>query len=1773
MSSPRFSRFLRLLALVPLFAFCVSHAQESQLISGQNVNMVSGTDWPNGDPFLQRQNEPSIGVSSRNELHLLAGSNDYRTVDLPGLPEGKTTGDSWMSMYFSYDGGGRWISTLLPGYPQDQSDTGMASPIFGYEASADPVIRSGTHGLFYYAGIAFDRGESPKSSGFISRFIDLNNDERNGSIEYLGTSLYDEDLDGSDFIDKPWIAVDKPRGNAQTKILSVDHDDDPQTPAITQEVQCGNLYVAWARIRGDGTSATSSDLMFARSEDCGDTFIGHKVLNTPNTINQGAAIAVDPQSGRVQVAWRQFASSTMSCTEKSNYWRDNPDAWPVDEITLAGYTLSSASGGTVIVNNADDDDDHDYNNDDGDSDDHENDENFEFDWDDDADKPNGLMRQLLAAWLNVLSGADPTEIADELAEAEAWLVDNPLGSKPAKAAKKRGNQLRKILRDFNKGKLGVKSCSVVTSMDAGGVELPNAIMTVYSTDNGDTFSTPISASGDNYFPFEQGTTEYSFRSSGYPTMTFDGDGRAYIAFTTRGLAVPDFDPVGGDGRIVVTTSNDGSNWSFPLPIDEPEVRGHQFMPALEFSRGKVFLLYYDFRDDISGVFDRFVTDRPVDATTPRHTVDVRTAQADAADVPEFTNYSVSDQGSTQASRYPYLLIEGTAGPGGDPQSQQTQYNPPNLPMFKGGLVPFFGDFIDIAAVHFTRDEFGVWDFDTDPANGSPVVHAVWTDNRDIVPPLDGDWTSYVPPTDPNNPGGMSIFDPSQAVPVCTPGVTGPDRTKMRNQNIYTSRLTQGLAVALPGNNRPLGVIQRAFVSFVQNLTNENKFYRLEILNQPVGGAASFEQFSISTSIDEKVNANSSISRSIFANSTSASASIDILVTEIYSLGGAPILGGLTATARINPDPSAPAPSDNSILTEENYTPAVFNPAIFNPAVFNPALLGTDPKVGIYSADLFANSSDPTQAALQQMSLLNPAVFNPAIFNPAVFNPAVFNPAVFNPAVFNPAVFNPAVFNPAVFNPAVFNPAVFNPAVFNPAVFNPAVFNTSLVETSVVIENQGNTTAAYSLNLDLENPPTGFLFQVMVYKTYQVPEIDGCNLVETTAQEQLVNELTPNVDGSLLDPNSTSFYIPPGDNVVVTVRIVPDPNNPVDPTTIATLPTLDLSQSVVPQAVDTVSAGNGETEPTPVTILAPSVPVLAINAVSLNNGAVGSFYSQTLGTTGGNGSPVSWSLAPLSAPLPAGLILNAASGQITGTPGIGTQGLYSFTARARDNDQTAQQGFSLQIDAGVVVTSNALFAETVIVNDQDIQSDGTLLVANNLGNLAEPQTINGLPFGDQQPWTGSGLVIGGGDFSVDPTFSVSLDAVLSNLVYSPTLNPIVRTVNGLTQGENYRIQMLFSNDLNLTGNEIQVTVEGVTHVLNNWQDDAINLVVDFEASGTSVNVTFEPGPDYVPGSFAFDEPGRVNVNAYAVHQVDYIFDQKQAVFDTTVGVLALSAVGVASEQKLAQVVTAGITGTLDEVRMPVSCSSGDLQVEIQGVNASGVPNGVVLASETFSAAEMPTFAGGSYGGNVVFLRPFNFSSPTAFNAGDQFAIVLEAVAGGSCALYQGPATGDSYPGGKSFFDARPNQPGWVETFGTTRLDYPFMTKMTPGPQVLASLWRADFDLSSSTTASGPFVCLRNWYTFSTQPAVANMNVEIYDENGGPSIGNEGYSVSGGSNLGDEILVSGSALADGVGYMLIEFTDETLLQSVEVEGRSGQCIGGGVTGYFFSTLTKMPIGIIP
>src|SRR5687768_9927455 len=174
-SSLRRSRISAAVLLALLAAIGVRlSAQQQQPVASSNINMVSGTTFPDGDPYLQRQNEPNAAVSTRNPLHLLAGANDYRTVDLPGpfdpMRGFKMAADAWLGLFKSVDGGKTWTSTLLPGFPQDESTIGKSprNELYGkaYQGATDPVVRSGTNGLFYYAGVAFTRGTQQPSAIF-----------------------------------------------------------------------------------------------------------------------------------------------------------------------------------------------------------------------------------------------------------------------------------------------------------------------------------------------------------------------------------------------------------------------------------------------------------------------------------------------------------------------------------------------------------------------------------------------------------------------------------------------------------------------------------------------------------------------------------------------------------------------------------------------------------------------------------------------------------------------------------------------------------------------------------------------------------------------------------------------------------------------------------------------------------------------------------------------------------------------------------------------------------------------------------------------------------------------------------------------------------------------------------------------------------------------------------------------------------------------------------------------------------------------------------------------------------------------------------------------------------------------------------------------------------------------------------------------------------------------------------------------------------------------
>jgi hypothetical protein len=177
------------------------------------------------------------------------------------------------------------------------------------------------------------------------------------------------------------------------------------------------------------------------------------------------------------------------------------------------------------------------------------------------------------------------------------------------------------------------------------------------------------------------------------------------------------------------------------------------------------------------------------------------------------------------------------------------------------------------------------------------------------------------------------------------------------------------------------------------------------------------------------------------------------------------------------------------------------------------------------------------------------------------------------------------------------------------------------------------------------------------------------------------------------------------------------------------------------------------------------------------------------------------------------------------------------------------------------------------------------------------------------------------------------------------------------------------------------------------------------------------------------------------------DQEQPIIDAGGNAVAL---GGYYEQKLAQVVTAGLAGRLAEVRFPLECvaSPADVVIRIESVVA-GRPSGDILATTVRPVTDFPSF-----GGLPPEFRGIVIDEPAEFAAGDQFAITLETA--GNCSIFPGPG-GDSYPGGNSFFDSRPNPPGWVCDceFAGSPWDLPFQTLVDGATTVGVDIKPGDF----------------------------------------------------------------------------------------------------------------------
>ena len=397
----------------------------------------------------------------------------------------------------------------------------------------------------------------------------------------------------------------------------------------------------------------------------------------------------------------------------------------------------------------------------------------------------------------------------------------------------------------------------------------------------------------------------------------------------------------------MTTTTDAATFTPTFAVNDQEIidgqavhlPGHQLMPSLAFAGGKLMLVYFDLRETRSQVHAKWIDDRtaidfghdPVTGLPSRHTVDLRAVMGTPGPSPVFDR-------SVKVSDY----IQGIHPTRG---LEDLQANPPNLPMFRIGTVPFIGDYIDIQpAPSIVPLSNGSWGFNTAATPTLPVFHAVWTDNRDVRPPQDFNWKNYAPPTF----AGPSPLDPTRNVPQCFPG-TNPGS---RNQNIYTARITGGLLVGSPGNSKQLSpTLQRSFVVFVQNNTQQTRAFRLTIQNQPAGGRASFSQFPQPPYnaqsppplivIDATVPPRSMASRTVYATSTNPRAPINVSVVEIGVVGQPPPPVPLGGTIVLNPDLANPDLANPDYANPDLANPDLANAEVGTPDLANPDLANPD----------------------------------------------------------------------------------------------------------------------------------------------------------------------------------------------------------------------------------------------------------------------------------------------------------------------------------------------------------------------------------------------------------------------------------------------------------------------------------------------------------------------------------------------------------------------------------------------------------------------------------------------------------------------------------------------------------------------------------------------------------------------------------------------------------------------------------------------------------------
>jgi hypothetical protein len=479
---------------------------------------------------------------------------------------------------------------------------------------------------------------------------------------------------------------------------------------------------------------------------------------------------------------------------------------------------------------------------------------------------------------------------------------------------------------------------------------------------------------------------------------------------------------GGSPRIVMlSTADGGANWentdgligyraavdfglrdkpfNVGLPGPWPVVPdGPQVMPELSFAGGNLMLAYYESRGlvdlienptppftpyrngaedieylyDLTGVVPGFISGY-------QRVLDLRAALLDPSDYGSL-------ESSVQVSRYPIRvgadLSDGQqlvdVAPVNPPCSPDydadplyagqilppcvRQVNRANAPTSAAGTSAFIGDYTFLAPfLQFVPDqnEPSGWRWAAEPADlPSSGFHAIWADNRHLIPPveLDGNvFTEWL---------GFPNYDPPDS------GQLSCQNAGSRNTDVLTSRVGAGLVLSAPINYKDVRFLPATFPFTVSNRTNQTRLYQVSIAsNQDRASFASNPPGVFSGQVE--IFPYSSASLVVYASPPGDVVPIRIEVTEIPPCVDTTCqVASITFNADLNIGVPVQAQG------EDEFSQAAFE------------------------GDAFVFNSSGENAFVFNETEQTAFVFNPQLETAFVFNAFVFNAFVFNAFVFN-----------------------------------------------------------------------------------------------------------------------------------------------------------------------------------------------------------------------------------------------------------------------------------------------------------------------------------------------------------------------------------------------------------------------------------------------------------------------------------------------------------------------------------------------------------------------------------------------------------------------------------------------------------------------------------------------------------------------------------------------------------------------------------------------------